>query len=351
MRKRLQAGFTLVELLVVIAIIGILMGLALPAIGHVRELARQTECQNNIRGMTQGVIGFATSKDQLPKYLKSFGTWTAGTGDPADPGNSIATTHVKLGGWQVAILPYVDNQPVYDIWNEDRYPVLSAGSVETAPDGYSRNAAMVLPLFACPSNTLMIGQAGQNSYIGNTGMYPPSGGSVTFAASQSKANTLFNNGYDGDVVGPTVRMDDVSDGLSNTLAISENVQARPWHHVGFDTAGLTTPGYPAASRFVQGMVWHYYDPQTAGGAPVVPAPEYMINGGDFENVTMTAANAPILARPSSAHGDIVFGGFLDGSTRSISQDIDYRVYQAILTPKGKSSNVPFNEFILPSDAL
>ena len=41
----------------------------------------------------------------------------------------------------------------------------------------------------------------------------------------------------------------------------------------------------------------------------------------------------------------------DGSTKVLSETVDYRVYQAMLTPKHKSSNVPFTEYVLRNEDL
>jgi len=66
---------------------------------------------------------------------------------------------------------------------------------------------------------------------------------------------------------------------------------------------------------------------------------------------MSAGNAADLARPSSAHVDGVNVSMADGGSRFIADSIDYRVYQALLTPRGKSSDVPWPEFVLQGESL
>ena len=54
-----RQGFTLIELLVVIAIIALLMGIQMPALARVRELAQRVVCGTNLAGLTKAMTVYA----------------------------------------------------------------------------------------------------------------------------------------------------------------------------------------------------------------------------------------------------------------------------------------------------
>jgi prepilin-type N-terminal cleavage/methylation domain-containing protein/prepilin-type processing-associated H-X9-DG protein len=199
--SRLLHGFTLVELLVVIAIIGVLIGLLLPAVQSAREAGRRMACSNNLK---QVGLAVALSDD----ITKAFPTGRL-TRDEYDV------------SWAFRILPYMEEQAVFDARNPDH----------TIPCWDASNAtAFRTPVaaFFCPSRRP---PAADRNFDNNND--PPvvenaaAGGD--FAAN---AGTYFNYApsADGSIdpkqAGPIhtfskVRGAQVTDGLSKTFAIGE----------------------------------------------------------------------------------------------------------------------------------
>jgi prepilin-type N-terminal cleavage/methylation domain-containing protein len=75
-----RKGFTLVELLVVIAIIALLMGILMPALARVRQLAFRMTCGTNLAGIGKAMLIYANDyEDELPRAGGRTTTWGAMT--------------------------------------------------------------------------------------------------------------------------------------------------------------------------------------------------------------------------------------------------------------------------------
>ena len=59
-----RKGFTLVELLVVIAIIALLMGILMPALARVRQLAYRMVCGTNLAGLGKAVLIYSNDNEE-----------------------------------------------------------------------------------------------------------------------------------------------------------------------------------------------------------------------------------------------------------------------------------------------
>ncbi len=71
-----RKGFTLVELLVVIAIIALLMGILMPALARVRQVAYRMVCGTNLSGIGKAMLIYANDyDDELPRAGGRNSTW------------------------------------------------------------------------------------------------------------------------------------------------------------------------------------------------------------------------------------------------------------------------------------
>jgi prepilin-type N-terminal cleavage/methylation domain-containing protein len=71
-----KKGFTLVELLVVIAIIALLMGILMPALARVRQIAFRMVCGTNLSGIGKAMLIYANDyDDELPRAGGPGATW------------------------------------------------------------------------------------------------------------------------------------------------------------------------------------------------------------------------------------------------------------------------------------
>jgi prepilin-type N-terminal cleavage/methylation domain-containing protein/prepilin-type processing-associated H-X9-DG protein len=176
------SGFTLVELLVVIAIIGLLVGLLLPAVHAARESARRTQCVNNLKNQSLAVLNFESHRKLLP------------------PGHMLIR-EVEYG-WSFYILPWLEQSTLYNHFDQ-------AQPWDVGPNlPFTRRS---LGVYRCPS-----GQKDRDGDIDYGGIK----GSVIGA----KSGDPFNRGALIVVTAksPTIRLSQVTDGLSHTVCISEN---------------------------------------------------------------------------------------------------------------------------------
>ena len=189
--RRNRGAFTLIELLVVIAVIAILVGLTLAAVQRVREAAARAKCQNNVRQLTIALHQYHDANGAFPQGHRPLSLFR----------------QQPLSGWSLSILPYLEQQAIYD---------RAIADYRTAflpfPPNVHLGLSTVVPVFTCPSdgriataqvslrtNTL----AAFTSYLGVSGR-----DSIV-----AKDGMLFQASHTG--------FADIADGSSNTLLLGE----------------------------------------------------------------------------------------------------------------------------------
>jgi len=199
-----RVGFTLVELLVVIAIIGLLIALLLPAVQAAREAARRAQCCNNLRQLGLAMHNYHDIHRMLPN---------AGFSGPTYPNDYSPLAK---------LLPFVEQQNLHNLI--DFRITLGHVGRDDLPEALWEAARTPVSIFLCPSD----GEKPLHDLTLPSGRVIPVAG-ANYAMNQgSGRDGMFNPGFgatDGLCwVGAEIRLDDVLDGTSNTLALTESLR-------------------------------------------------------------------------------------------------------------------------------
>jgi prepilin-type N-terminal cleavage/methylation domain-containing protein/prepilin-type processing-associated H-X9-DG protein len=267
-----RRAFTLIELLVVIAIIVILIGLLLPAVQKVREAASRIKCANNLKQLGLAALNYESAFGVLP---------------PAYNGQNFFVGW----GWGSMLLPNLDQQPLYtalDLPNA----TFGDGMNLAAPTALSQTS---LSVFKCPSDTgpdlnALKRNNAKSNYRGVCGPTTP----TVFIINYDYGGVFYQNS--------NMRMLDILDGTSNTLAFGECMTDASLGKVGALWIGMELDDWPTV--YVSDVFWSVSDG------------DYVLNGAGAQAF-------------SSRHLGGVQFVFCDGSVHFIRDTIDVATAQAL----------------------
>jgi prepilin-type N-terminal cleavage/methylation domain-containing protein/prepilin-type processing-associated H-X9-DG protein len=291
-----RSGFTLIELLVVIAIIGVLVGLLLPAVQAAREAARRAQCVNNLKQIGLALHNYEASHGALPP---GYVTTIDARGRDLGPG----------WGWNAMLLAEMEQRNLLNSLNFSL-------AIE-APDNATGRLTTVAT-FLCPSDRAPSTWSADVRDTGTGQLIRP----ICPVASSNYIGMygLGEPGPDGEGLfsrDTSVRFRDVTDGLSQTLAVGER---------SFRLGPATWTGS------VTGAILFAGPDQTVGTIVPEEAPG-MILGHAGEHVGPGSPKSEINQFYSLHPGGVNFL-FADGHVGFLKTSMDYQLYRSLATRAG-----------------
>jgi prepilin-type N-terminal cleavage/methylation domain-containing protein/prepilin-type processing-associated H-X9-DG protein len=321
-----RTGFTLIELLVVIAIIGVLIQLLLPAVQTARESARRIQCANRLKQLSLAALNYEQTHRVLP---------ACGIVDPVQQTllgqNYLVYDQVqgKMFSWAVLLLPYLEEQNLYDQFDFDVSILQQANNPQE----------IFVETYLCPSE-----ESSGLYYQDDDFTADKRFAKGNYAAYVSPFHSDLQYLYPGALIGTGQPLQRVSDGLSDTIVFSE---VRTFDHP-LDERGTWALGWNGASLLAFDMhhntkygffsKWVAFDlyafqtqlPNTLGpnADVLVKCPEELQQEAQLQglpclqNEDGLGLAGYISAAPRSMHPAGVNAAYLDGHVEFMVDDID-----------------------------
>lgn len=298
-QSKRRTGFTLIELLVVIAIIAILIGLLLPAVQKVRESASRLKCKNNLKQIGLSLHNYHDRTGSFPPGYTTNQANTDGTG----PG----------WGWAAYLLSDLEQDNLHrqiDFTKPIIDPV-HAGvrtvnvSFLRCPSDPRQDPIAVSEFQNAAGLTTPLGRSNYVACYGNT---PFLGESASVMTTHLVVGGISGRGMFSR--NSKTRVADVTDGLSQTIAVGEK------------NAKSTLASWVGV---IPGATWvSANDQANYGGVPSNIAAAMTLGHACRQHPPSAAAG--VAEDFSAPHINGVNFLFADGSVHSVRTSVDMTVY-------------------------